>query len=61
MHFSVERITYHLVLFVKVGKELRERLSGAVEVFSRRNVSGSSPHVDHPKQKAHEDVVNYLL
>ncbi|XP_022931126.1 casein kinase 1-like protein 6 isoform X1 [Cucurbita moschata] len=40
-----------------VGKEIRERLSGAVEVFSRRNVSGSSPHVDHPKQKAHEDVL----
>lgn len=39
-----------------VGKEIRERLSGAVEVFSRRNISGSTPHVDHSKQKAYEDV-----
>ncbi|KGN57891.1 casein kinase 1-like protein 6 isoform X1 [Cucumis sativus] len=39
-----------------VGKEIRERLSGAVEAFSRRNISSSSPHVDHSKQKTYEDV-----
>ncbi|CAK9323555.1 unnamed protein product [Citrullus colocynthis] len=39
-----------------VGKEIRERFSGAVEAFSRRNISSSSPHVDHSKQKAYEDL-----
>ncbi|KDP26510.1 hypothetical protein JCGZ_17668 [Jatropha curcas] len=29
---------------VSVGKEIRDRLSGAVEAFSTRKVSGSSPH-----------------
>lgn len=56
-----EHITYYLlVLFVEVGKEIRERLSGAVEAFSRRNISSSSPHVDHSKQKTCEDVVNHF-
>jgi len=41
---------------VSVGKEIRERFSGAVEAFSRRNTSGSSPRHDPYKQRSYEDV-----
>ncbi|KAB1223772.1 Casein kinase I isoform delta-like [Morella rubra] len=37
-----------------VGKEIRERFSGAVEAFSRRNTSGTSPR-DHSKHRTYED------
>ncbi|XP_050363090.1 casein kinase 1-like protein 7 [Argentina anserina] len=40
---------------VSVGKEIRERFSGAVEAFSRRNTSGTSPR-DHYKHRSIEDV-----
>ncbi|CAN6554062.1 unnamed protein product [Malus baccata var. baccata] len=43
-------------IFHLVGKEIRERFSGAVEAFSRRNTSGSSPRQDHLKHKSFEDV-----
>ncbi|GAV66554.1 Pkinase domain-containing protein [Cephalotus follicularis] len=41
---------------ISVGKEIREKFSGAVEAFSRRNTSGSSPHGDHSKQRSPEDL-----
>lgn len=43
-------------LFYPVGKEIRERFSGAVEAFSRRNTSGSSPRQDHLKHRSFEDA-----
>lgn len=50
-------ILYFLVIqFLSVGKDIREKFSGAVEAFSRRNPAGSSPHVDHVKQRSFEDV-----
>ncbi|KAL4190351.1 hypothetical protein AMTRI_Chr07g24280 [Amborella trichopoda] len=39
---------------ISVGQELRERFSGAVEAFTRRNGSGSGAHGDHSKHKALE-------
>ncbi|KAK7393381.1 hypothetical protein VNO78_21934 [Psophocarpus tetragonolobus] len=41
---------------ISVGKEIREKFSGAVEVLSRRNPANSSPHVDHTKHRSFEDV-----
>ncbi|KAL5561935.1 hypothetical protein UlMin_031682 [Ulmus minor] len=41
---------------ISVGKEIRERFSGAVEAFSRRHVTGASPRNDHSKYRSHEDV-----
>ncbi|XVF81013.1 hypothetical protein PTKIN_Ptkin15bG0122200 [Pterospermum kingtungense] len=41
---------------ISVGKEIRDRFSGAVEAFSKRNVSSTSPRRDHSRQKAAEDV-----
>ncbi|GLU07749.1 hypothetical protein SLE2022_246970 [Rubroshorea leprosula] len=43
---------------ISVGREIRERFSGAVEVFSKRNVSSSTPtpHGDHSRHKTTEDV-----
>ncbi|PON31375.1 Serine/threonine protein kinase, partial [Parasponia andersonii] len=37
---------------ISVGKEIRDRFSGAVEVFSRRHGTGSSPRNDHSKYSA---------
>ncbi|XP_059433562.1 casein kinase 1-like protein 6 [Corylus avellana] len=39
-----------------VGKEIRDRFSGAVEAFSRRNVSSPSPH--HSKHRTYEDFAS---
>ncbi|XP_004493794.1 casein kinase 1-like protein 10 [Cicer arietinum] len=41
---------------ISVGKELRERFTGAVEAFSRRNPTTSSPRVEHAKHRSFEDV-----
>ncbi|KAK4798481.1 hypothetical protein SAY86_030807 [Trapa natans] len=38
-----------------VGQEIRDELSGSVEVFTRRNASGVGVHGDHSKLKAPED------
>lgn len=43
-------------LLFPVGKELRERFTGAVEAFSRRNPTTSSPRVEHAKHRSFEDV-----
>lgn len=42
-------------MFHVVGQEIRDKLSGAVEVFTRRNASGAGMHGDHSKHKAPED------
>ncbi|KAJ0960670.1 hypothetical protein J5N97_001459 [Dioscorea zingiberensis] len=39
-----------------VGEEIRDRFSGAVEVFARRNSSGSGHHGDNSKHRIHEDA-----
>ncbi|XP_073001372.1 casein kinase 1-like isoform X1 [Typha latifolia] len=38
-----------------VGQEIRDRFSGAVEAFARRNASGSGHHGDYSKNKIFED------
>ncbi|KAH7691111.1 Non-specific serine/threonine protein kinase protein [Dioscorea alata] len=38
-----------------VGQDIRDRFSGAVEVFSRRNGSSSAHHADHSRRKAVEN------
>ncbi|KAI7980658.1 Casein kinase 1-like protein 11 [Camellia lanceoleosa] len=44
-------------LFIReVGQEIRDRFSGAVEAFTRRNTSGVRLHGDHSKHKASDDV-----
>ncbi|KAK9281370.1 hypothetical protein L1049_004270 [Liquidambar formosana] len=39
-----------------VGQEIRDRFSGAVEAFSRRNASGAGLHGDHSKRRTPEDL-----
>ncbi|XP_073137021.1 casein kinase 1-like protein 11 [Henckelia pumila] len=39
-----------------VGQDIRDRLSGAVEAFSRRNVSGSGRHGEHSRNRTSENV-----
>lgn len=43
-------------LLLSVGKELRERFTGAVEAFSRRNPTSSSPRGEHSIHRSFEDV-----
>ncbi|XVE77945.1 hypothetical protein DITRI_Ditri13aG0104800 [Diplodiscus trichospermus] len=40
---------------ISVGRELRDRFSGAVEAFSKRNVSSTSPRRDPSRHKTAED------
>ena len=49
-------LTYVFHLFHPVGQEIREKFSGAVEVFSRRHASSSGRHGDHSKHRTTEDV-----
>lgn len=39
-----------------MGQEIRDRFSGAVEAFSRRNNSGSGYHGDQSRHRGSEDV-----
>lgn len=39
-----------------VGKEIRDRFSGAVEAFARRNATGASPHENHTRHRTLDDV-----
>ncbi|PPD99823.1 hypothetical protein GOBAR_DD03147 [Gossypium barbadense] len=41
---------------ISVGREVRDRFSGAAEAFSKRNISSTSPRHDHSKNKAVEDA-----
>lgn len=43
-------------LLLSVGKDTREKFSGAVEAFSRRNPTNSSPQGDQTKHRMFEDV-----
>ncbi|GAA0152335.1 non-receptor serine/threonine protein kinase [Lithospermum erythrorhizon] len=38
------------------GQDIRERLPGAVEAFSRRNASGSGHHGEHSRHRTLEDI-----
>lgn len=42
-----------------MGQEIRDRFSGAVEAFTRRNSSTSGLHADHSKHKTSEDVAAF--
>ncbi|XXG76937.1 hypothetical protein AAC387_Pa08g1194 [Persea americana] len=42
-----------------VGQEIRDRFSGAVEAFTRRNSSTSGLHADHSKRRTSEDVAAF--
>ncbi|CAL5404064.1 unnamed protein product [Camellia sinensis] len=42
----------------RVGQEIRDRFSGAVEAFGRRNTSGSGFHGDHSRHKASNDITS---
>lgn len=48
-----------LQLLLSAGKETREKFSGALEAFSRRNPSSSSPHGDLNKNRNFEDVPSH--
>ncbi|KAK4482347.1 hypothetical protein RD792_009500 [Penstemon davidsonii] len=39
------------------GQDIRDRFSGAVEAFSRRNASGPGRHAEHSRHRTSEDVV----
>lgn len=39
-----------------VGQDIRDRFSGAVEAFSRRNVTSSGRHGEHSRHRTSEDV-----
>lgn len=49
-------------MFHVVGQEIRDKLSGAVEVFTRRNASGAGDHLKHkaPEEGPPKDVVSEL-
>ena len=57
IYFSQFSFCIILVMrFLPVGKEIREKFSGAVEAFSRRNPANASPCGDHTKHRSFEDV-----
>ena len=39
-------------LFNLVGQDIRDRFSGAVEAFSRRNASSSGRHAEHSRHRS---------
>ncbi|CAN4113689.1 unnamed protein product [Withania somnifera] len=41
-----------------VGQDIRDRFSGAVEAFSRRNGSGTGKHGEHSRHKTSEDMTS---
>ncbi|KAK8631044.1 hypothetical protein V6N13_079809 [Hibiscus sabdariffa] len=41
---------------ISVGREIRDRFSGAVEAFSKRHISSTSPHLDHSRRKTVDEV-----
>lgn len=57
--FNVEwpvNLTNISQLICLVGQEIRERLSGAVEAFARRNGSGHGLPGDHSRHRSSDDV-----
>ncbi|XP_056859346.1 casein kinase 1-like protein 6 [Raphanus sativus] len=41
---------------ISVGREIRDRFSGAVEAFARRNATGASPHQNQTRHRTLDDV-----
>ncbi|CAN8326298.1 unnamed protein product [Cochlearia groenlandica] len=41
---------------VSVGRDIRDKFSGAVEAFARRNATGPSPHSNHTRHRTLDDV-----
>ncbi|KAJ4899285.1 casein kinase I-like 6 [Raphanus sativus] len=41
---------------ISVGREIRDRFSGAVEAFARRNATGATPHQSQTKHRTVDDV-----
>jgi hypothetical protein len=48
---------FHLLCVWTVGQEIRDRFSGAVEAFARRNgsTSNNNQHGEHSRRKALEE------
>ncbi|XP_022562723.1 casein kinase 1-like protein 6 isoform X2 [Brassica napus] len=45
-----------LIYLLTVGREIRDRFSGAVEAFARRNATGATPHQNQTKHRTLDDV-----
>jgi hypothetical protein len=44
--------------FISVGRDIREKLSGAVEAFTQRNRPNATPHHgEHVRRKTYDEVV----
>lgn len=44
------------ILFSPVGQDIRDKFSGAVEAFSRRNPAGPGRHGENYRHRTSEDV-----
>jgi hypothetical protein len=44
--------------FCLVGQEIRDRFSGAVEAFARKNSTGHAMHRDQSRHRSSDDVVS---
>ena len=61
-HFSFLRVRNmstklsDLIYLLTVGREIRDRFSGAVEAFARRNATGATPHQNQTKHRTLDDV-----
>lgn len=42
--------------FCQVGQEIRDRFSGAVEAFARKNSTGHAMHRDRSRHRSSDDV-----
>lgn len=52
---SYWHMTHHY-MFLLVGQEIRDRFSGAVEAFARRNGTGHGLHGEHTRHRSSDDV-----
>lgn len=52
---SSSSTTKHFYVYISGGPEVRDRFSGAVEAFARRNVSGHGLHGDHSRHRSKDD------
>ena len=43
-------------VFCPVGQEIRDRFSGAVEAFARKNSSGHAMHGDRSRHRSSDDM-----
>ncbi|KAK3028137.1 hypothetical protein RJ639_038998 [Escallonia herrerae] len=53
------RVSTHIILIldlIYLGQDIRDRFSGAVEAFSRRNASGPGQHGEHHRHRTSEDL-----